>query len=350
MFAMIARYAAVAALACTAGLAVGADIQPQRLQRPDGEREYLRVAPQTPQAGRRPLIILLHGHGGSARQLLGLGAGAAPLSQWLAIADREGLLLAAPDGARGGDGKQGWHDCRADAASSPQTDDTGFIAAIIAREIADDRADPERVYVMGMSNGGMMAFRLAAEMGERLAGFATVGASMARHNGCAAATHPLPALIIAGTADPVVPYGGGEVSLFGGKGRGEVIPVADSAAFWRRLDGLSDIPRAVEQLPHLDPADPTRATLTQWGEDGAARRVQLLTVSGGGHVEPSVAHRVGALYIRLLGRQNGDAESAELAWRLFRDQRRQPAADSRSRSSRALSMNRPSSWAAVAGE
>ena len=130
------------------------------------------------------------------------------------------------------------------------------------------------------------------------------------------------ALIIAGTADPVVPYAGGQVRLFDEKGRGEVIPVADSASFWRRLDDLPDIPHVTAQLPHASAGDPTRATLTQWGEDGPGRRVLLLTISGGGHVEPSVAHRVGALYTHLLGHQNGDVESAELAWRLFRDQRK----------------------------
>ncbi|MFK7089594.1 alpha/beta hydrolase family esterase [Chromobacterium violaceum] len=312
--------------ACAAALwafaAQAADVASAQLRRPEGLRGYLRVTPQPLPAGKRPLVILLHGHGGSARQLLGLGTGAAPLSQWMEIADREGVLLVAPDGARGGDGKAGWHDCRLDAASSPQTDDVGLIAAIIRREVAERDADPARVYAMGMSNGGMMAFRLASELGGSLAAFATVGASMARRSGCAAPSHPLSALIVAGTADPVVPYAGGPVSLFGGKGRGEVIAVADSASFWRRLDQLPDIPHSSAQLPHSNADDPTRATLTQWGEGGTARRVLLLTISGGGHVEPSIAHRVGPLYVHLLGHQSADAESAELAWKLFRDQRR----------------------------
>ncbi|AXE31288.1 hypothetical protein DK842_16130 [Chromobacterium phragmitis] len=311
---------------CAAALnalsAMAAEVEPATISRPEGARSYLRVTPQPLPAGKRPLVILLHGHGGSARQLLGLGTGAAPLSEWMAISDREGVLLAAPDGARGADGKPGWRDCRADAAGNPQTDDVGLIAAIIRREVAEGGADPYRVYAMGMSNGGMMVFRLASEMGEQLAAFSTVGAAMARHTGCAAPSRPLSALIIAGTADPVVPYAGGEVSLFGVKARGEVIGVADSAAFWRRLDGLADIPHASVQLAHRIPGDPTRATLTQWGGDGAARRVQLLTISGGGHVEPSAAHRVGALYTHVLGHQSHDAEAAELAWKLFQSQRR----------------------------
>ncbi|MEO2215647.1 PHB depolymerase family esterase [Chromobacterium vaccinii] len=310
------------AAALAAAVSLGAEVASMRIQRPEGARDYLRVTPHPLPAGKHPLVILLHGHGGSARQLLGLGAGAAPLSQWMEIADREGLLLAVPDGARGGDGKQGWHDCRTDAAKNPQTDDVGLVAAIIRREVAERGADPARVYAMGMSNGGMMAFRLASEFGDGLAAFATVGASMARNSGCAAASHPLSALIIAGTADPVVPYAGGQVRLFDSKGRGEVMPVADSAAFWRRLDDLPDIPHVTAQLPHASAGDPTRATLTQWGEDGPGRRVLLLTISGGGHVEPSVAHRVSALYTHLLGHQNGDVESAELAWKLFRDQRK----------------------------
>ncbi|MEN6079764.1 hypothetical protein, partial [Chromobacterium piscinae] len=81
-------------VALAAAASLGAEVASMRTQRPEGPRDYLLATPNPLPAGKRPLVILLHGHGGSARQLLGLGAGAAPLSQWMEIADREGLLLA----------------------------------------------------------------------------------------------------------------------------------------------------------------------------------------------------------------------------------------------------------------
>lgn len=85
---------------------------------------------------------------------------------------------------------------------------------------------------MGMSNGGMMAFRAAA-LGPRLAAFATVSAAMSAEMGCTSTATPVPALIVSGTADPLVPYAGGEVHFMSRVSRCQVIGVEQSVAFWR---------------------------------------------------------------------------------------------------------------------
>jgi polyhydroxybutyrate depolymerase len=176
-------------------------------------------------AGKRPLIILLHGHAGSAAQIFGKECSAAPLSVWLQIADRDGLLLAARDRMSGKDGKQGWNDCRIDADNNPETDDVELVRAIIDKEVAEDNADPTRTYAFGMSNGGMMAFRLASELGDKLAGFTALSAAMASKNRCAAPKVPVSALFVSGTAGPLVPYNGGDVYFFSIKSRGGIIGV-----------------------------------------------------------------------------------------------------------------------------
>lgn len=305
-------------LASSAALAVS--IGKVDLPRPEGVRHYLLAQPDRSASGKRPLVILLHGHGGNAAQLLGQRFGAAPLAQWLTIAERENLLLAAPDGIKGADGHPGWNDCRADADNNPAGNDTALIGAIIDREIAEHGADPARVYVMGMSNGGMMTFRLASEIGSRLAAFAAVSASMAQRSACPQPAQPLTALLVAGTADPLVPYAGGEVHFLSRKSRGSVLGIEQVAAFWRRRNGLSGEP-VVTPLPHRDPADPTRATRLLWGADSAAPQVELMRIEQGGHIEPSIAQRARRAYLTLVGPQNGDFEVAEEAWRFFRDKR-----------------------------
>ncbi|MFO1340839.1 MAG: PHB depolymerase family esterase [Burkholderiaceae bacterium] len=313
----------VLAAACwpAVGPAAAATIRPLDLPRPEGPRRVLVADPAVPAKGLRPLVVLLHGHGGTAAQLLGQQRSAAPLSRWLAIADREGWLLAAPDGAPGADGHPGWNDCRADAANNPRTDDVGLVAALIDEMVAHHGADPSRVYVMGMSNGGIMGFRMASELPGRLAAFATVGASMPSSAACPAPTRGVPALVIAGTADPLVPYGGGEVHFLTKASRGAVLGAEATAERWRQLNGLPADPARREVLPHRDPADRTRATRTVWGTDPTQAQVELLRIDGGGHIEPSLAEHPHRLYTTVVGPQSTDVEAAEEAFAFFKDKR-----------------------------
>ncbi len=309
-----------AVCACAAGVALGGPVKSVDLVRPDGVRHYLMAAPEHGAPGKHALVILLHGHQGTAAQVLGQKHIAAPLSVWLQIAEREKLVLIAPDGSKGSDGKSGWNDCRADAPNKAAGDDVGFIGAIIDKAVAEQDVDPARVYVMGMSNGGMMTFRLASEIGARLAGIATVGASMAARTLCGQPEHPLSTLIVAGTADKIVPYAGGEIVILMVRGRGTVIGVEQSVATWRALDQLADAPQRVE-LAHRDPADRTRAVRSLWGQDAHKLQVELLKIDNGGHTEPSSLKRLQWMYTMLFGAQNGDLEVAEEAWSFFKDKR-----------------------------
>src|SRR5881398_298912 len=66
-------------------------------------------------------------------------------------AEREKVLLIAPEGTKGSDGKAAWNDCRTDAPTNATSDDVGFISALIDIATADLHADPERIYVFGSS-------------------------------------------------------------------------------------------------------------------------------------------------------------------------------------------------------
>ncbi|MDD5247454.1 MAG: PHB depolymerase family esterase [Rhodocyclaceae bacterium] len=312
----------LAACAALAAPAQAADVEPASIATADGPRNYLLARPATPGSGPRPLVIVLHGHGGSAALALGQGGRASPLARWLAIADREQVLVAALDGALGGDGRRGWNDCRRDAADNPATDDVAFAGAVVRRLVDAGAVDPTRVYVMGMSNGGMMAFRLALELEPAPAAFAAASAAMAADSACGAARRPVSALLINGTADPLVPYFGGGVGLFR-KDRGTTLAVEAAAAFWRRADGLAEA-GAARRLPHRAAGDPTSATVTLWGRDSRGPQVELVRIDGGGHIEPSIAERYRRAYERLVGWQNHDLEAAEEAWQFFRDKRARP--------------------------
>ena len=86
-----------------------ARIEAATLQRPEGARHYLKALPGGAAAGKRPLVILLHGAGSSAAQLLGLKFPPSPLSLWLEMAEREHLVVIALDGSKRR-GERAWND------------------------------------------------------------------------------------------------------------------------------------------------------------------------------------------------------------------------------------------------
>jgi len=281
------------------------------MMRQEGPRHYLKAVPSARATGKRPLVIVLHGSGASAEQVLGLAFPFSPLSVWLEIAEREQLIVIAPDGTRQR-GKRAWNDGFAGIAGNPACDDVGFIAAVIDRAIAEDGADPERVYVIGVSKGGMMAYRLAAELAPRLAAFSAVLAAMPQRPEYPLPSHPLSALIVAGTADPFIPYLGGK-SLITLGFMAPALGIEATAAVWRNLAGL-------EGEPVVD--NTGRVERCTWGSSAGSLQVALLKIVGGGHAEPSCKKRYPGLFSRFPGHQSTEVETAEEAWAFFKDKRR----------------------------
>jgi polyhydroxybutyrate depolymerase len=311
-------FALAGALLASAGHA--ATISAADIERPEGTRHYLLATPQAPSNAPRPLVIVLHGHAASAATVFGKDRVNGPMQQWLTIADREQVLVLAPDGVKGSDDKRGWNDCRADASTNPHTDDVGFINALIDTAVIEHHADPARVYVIGTSNGGGMAYRLGVELAPRLAALAAVAALWPANSLCPAPAQALPLMVVHGTADKITPYAGGEVGHFLLKGRGSAISVEDTLALWRRLDKVPETP-SESTLPHRSDSGDTSVRRLVWGAAPHQLQIEFFKVQNGGHSEPSMAHRLPWWLNSLLGAQNADFELAEEAWRFFKDKR-----------------------------
>jgi polyhydroxybutyrate depolymerase len=291
------------------------------LARPEGPRHYIVVEAEGKPKTKRPLLIVLHGHGASAANTVGLSSlGGYKTQEWPDLVARENVLLLAPDGVKAGDGKRAWNDCRSDAPTNTTTDDVGFIAALIDTAIARFDADPARVYVFGVSHGGGMAYRAGIELAPRLAAIGVQSGLMALQNACPAPSLPLSVFIEHGTADEIVPYAGGKVGSWFLHGRGTSIGTEQSAAVWRKVAGLSDTP-VVYRFPHLRPDDPTSATRYVWGADPAGTQVELLRIDGGGHVEAAKDGKLPWVLQKLVGDMNHDVDTAEEAWSFFKTKR-----------------------------
>jgi polyhydroxybutyrate depolymerase len=291
------------------------------LLRPEGRRHYLVVEPDRLARSSRPTVILLHGHGASAAFMIGLDSfGTYKAQDWIRLAERERVMLIAPDGIKGSDGRQAWNDCRADASTNATSDDVGFIAALIDTAVNELGADPERIYVFGSSNGGGMAYRLGIELAPRLAAIGVQSALMPMQSRCKSPAHPLSVFVSHGTADEIAPYNGGRVGHWLLRDRGSGVSADESVAVWRRAAGLPEAPASF-RLPHMQSSDPTSATRYVWGKDPAGVQVQFMRIDGGGHVHASKNEELPWLLRKLVGNMNHDVDTAEEAWNFFKDKR-----------------------------
>lgn len=289
----------------------------QTLQHNGLAREFRFYVPEDP-PDAVPITVVLHG--GSQSMDVIFGAGAGGTQEWTQIAEEEGTLLLVPNGthldtgAPSGD-KQGWNDCRPEERARPGADDVGFIAALLdwaADRFVDTRLmpDPDRTFVTGASNGGMMAYRLAAELPGRVDAAAAFIANRPRPSECPDATEPVPMLVVNGTDDPLMPYDGGRIAP-GLGGFGTVASTAATRDYWGDANRVDTTQRAVTSLPDRDP-DEGSVVVCENDPPAAAggAPVRLCRVEGGGPAMPSIEHR-------LRVRQNHDVEGARLAGSFF---------------------------------
>ena len=221
-----------------------------------------------------PLVIVLHGGGGNGRNAM-------EQTGFEAVARSEGLLVAYPYGTarRFSERLLTWNAGHCCAHAMRETvDDVGFIAALIDELVAQGLADPRRVYVTGLSNGGMMAHRLAANLPDRITAVAPVIASLFGDE--PQLPLDMPVLIINGAADEIVKPAGGELRAGGLLGRDAAdrpsLPIANQAVYWAERN-------ACTQVNDVRARD---YTLREYSQCRTNAVVQHYVVNGNGHAWP----------------------------------------------------------------
>ena len=271
------------------------------------EREYILYAPsfKAEHRGARPLLFVLHGGGGTCGGMLRLTNG-----RFNELADRDGFFVVYPQGI-----DKSWNDGRPDKISGAHRkgiDDVGFFRALIDHLLDTYPIDPERIFVCGISNGGLMSFRLGCSLPDKIRAIAAVTAQIP------AAVAPLcrseskvSLALFNGTEDPLVPYSGGQIKVFQ-RQRGEVLSTDETIRIWRQKNRCRPEAR-VDKLPDLAD-DGTRVTRIEYSRCENKSKVILYRIEGGGHTWPDGRQY---LPVRRIGRTTRNINGCDEIWQFF---------------------------------
>ncbi len=309
--------------AATAGALALGPAQADTLAVGSSQRTYTAQVPGGAQ--KLALVLVLHGNGQQGAQVMAQ-------TSFASLASRERFAVVFPDGLR-----KSWADLRdpqerAGPKPPEGTDDAAFLLALVDHFVRSGVADPQRVYVAGISNGGAMALTLACQHSAR---FAAVASVIMEFTPTMAAnckpSQPVPVLFLNGTADPLIPYAGGPVGTLRGTANningtplalGRYLSTPETVAFWRRANGCAPEDAASQELPNTDAADRTSVTRIS-SRCPAGQEVLLYRVNNGGHRMPERRHaslrepRAPGMLDSVLGPQNRDISGPEVIWQFF---------------------------------
>jgi polyhydroxybutyrate depolymerase len=246
------------------------------------QRTFLISAPQGGSRKGLPILMMLHGG-------LGNGSRAAQQTGLADYVDRLGMLAIFPDA-----GGTQWNDGR--ETTEDGLDDVAFLGAVISKAVQTWGGDPSRVFIAGLSNGGIMAQRMACDATQKVTAVGVVSANMAQ----ALAVHcrpsrPIPVILIGSTADRLMPWDGGTIAsspILGGKG-GTVISALDTFKLWSTFDGCTQ--PEVSELAGI----PVKRHVAVGCQSGS--QVVLYEIDGGAHGWPGGNDLRGPFARRLFG-------------------------------------------------
>ena len=255
---------------------------------------------------RAPLVVALHGDqqtADDAAQTLGLNE----------LADREGFIVVYPQAVRSrwNDGSTALIDEANAAGMIDFPDDLAFLNGLADALVAQGVADSSRLYLMGVSTGGMMTLAVACSDAPRYAAFVPVSASLstAALTACKP-TQPTPVLMINGTEDTLVRFDGQPGALLKAD---SVAPLQVAERFAAKAACASS---TVSEIAPAQPDDKTSVAVRLWTQCKPGVSVAFYTITGGGH--PSPAKSAVASSDPSFGVRSHAIDTAEVAWTFFK--------------------------------
>lgn len=184
-------------------------------------------------------------------------------------------------------------------------DDVAFIGQLLDELGAVVKIDEKRIYACGMSNGGMMCYRLAAELSDRIAAIAPVAGTIAIDE--SKPKRPVPVIHFHGSKDYIVPF---EIAKSKTPAFMKLKGVEDSIQTWVKLNGCEEKPTTDTLSKDGDEMNVTRTTYAR-GMDGA--EVVLIVIEDGGHTWPGQQPPVA-----FIGKSVKNISANDLMWEFFK--------------------------------
>lgn len=237
-----------------------------------GARPFKLFVPSTYNAAfPAPLIIALHGYsqtGEKFEKYLNLTP----------VAQVRGILYVHPDGTADKSGTRFWNATpQCCDIHTPKVNDNGYLMSIIDQVSKNYAVDPDRIYIIGHSNGGFMANTMACLHSDRIAAVVSMAGGGYANSSMCKPTSPINILEIWGTKD---------VTFKGNHMMGKVIPGAvKTAAIWGALDHCSKTVFVLPQKLDLDSKQKgSETTQYQYTECKDNADVEFWTIAGAEHV------------------------------------------------------------------
>ena len=195
-------------------------------------RPYQTHIPSTYDGARAlPLVVLLHGYGAS-------GSVQAAYLGFTGLSESRNFLLAYPDGTLNSQSQRFWNATNACCDFARQgIDDVAYVTAIIDDMSARYRVDARRIFIVGHSNGGFMAHRMACDRSDRVAAIVSLAGAQWADTARCVPTEPVSVLQVHGVADDTIRYAGGSTV---GTGTTMYPSARDTVAAWGRLNRCGD--------------------------------------------------------------------------------------------------------------
>ncbi len=246
-----------------------------------------------------PLVLIFHGYKESPATM----AADSGLND---KADEAGFIAVYPEGSGS---PRSWN---AGLCCNATANDVEFVKKLLKDIAAVANVDVKRIYAVGMSNGAMLANRLACEMPAEIAAIGTVaGTKMLQH---CSPNREIPVIHFHGTRDNVIPF----------NGTGGILPVpttsvAEHIAFWLNSNKANQ----TSQVTTLS-ASPLKVTQKRYPSTGLdSAEVVLIEIEGGGHLwpgRPRPARFETPEFQALLGETTQEVSANDLIWEFFKNQ------------------------------
>jgi polyhydroxybutyrate depolymerase len=225
-----------------------------------------------------PVILVLHGYGGDGPSQF----------DWFGLSSLSDAHVVAPDGTLDSTGHRFWNavDTCCDFEAR-HVDDVKYLLSLIDDIATHHAVDRARVYAVGLSNGGAMALRLACEAADKVAAVVSIAAPWSESARCEP-SQPVAIRQLHGTADRIVPFGGGAIVEGIHPNAHGKLPSADAlATVLGRANGCGAL--AEERTLDIDRSVPGAETTVARAQCKPGGETELWTLRGSAHVPPPFA-------------------------------------------------------------